>query len=640
MHLGYCFTMLYQRLQQLISGISLMCFVLLTGCSTMLASGSVPASTSPLSEAQARLSASHYLRLANSADSPDKQADELSAVRVLMQANLMDEGDTILQRIDDSALPSELNVMKQMLAAHISLSRDKPQLAVQQLTSIQAQITAMPMQTQRDYYHVLANAALQATQPVVSVRARIALSNVLDSDAARQENNEKIAHLLQTLTPQRLAILADESSDPILSAWAKLTVLANTSTNFAVLTQQLANWQADYPGHPANQFILKEIDKITADDLPLPEQAQQIALLLPLSGKLAISGQAIQNGFLTAYYNTVHTDGKNVRIKVYDTAATNTDQGTNILTLYQQAVADGADIVVGPLLKTNVQVLVEHNALRVPTIALNTLDKQPTSFSFFSSTATQIYQFGLSPRDEAAQAADKAFRDGKHRALVFAPNTPWGEGVSDTFEKTWEAHGAKTLQTIFYDENTHLADAIKTAFNVDQSNARHRALDRNLAIKTKTIPRRRQDVDMVFLAANPKIARQMMPLFKFYYAGDIPVYATSFVYSGKPDRQADKDINGILFCDMPFLLDKQVSYQQSLHQLQTLWPNNYQQAARLYALGLDAYALTWQLNQLAILPLFAVQGATGMLSVQSDQRIHRDLNWAQVRHAQPVMIVA
>ncbi|HRE30628.1 MAG TPA: penicillin-binding protein activator, partial [Candidatus Berkiella sp.] len=65
----------------------------------------------------------------------------------------------------------------------------------------------------------------------------------------------------------------------------------------------------------------------------------------------------------------------------------------------------------------------------------------------------------------------------------------------------------------------------------------------------------RQDVDVIVMAAPPAQARQLKPLFDFYYAEDVPVLATSSIYSGSQNPRSDRDVNGVVFCDMPWLLD-------------------------------------------------------------------------------------
>jgi outer membrane PBP1 activator LpoA protein len=359
----------------------------------------------------------------------------------------------------------------------------------------------------------------------------------------------------------------------------------------------------------------------------LPHHPKQIALLLPLSGSLGSSGQAIQHGFLTTYYRSDAFKQKSLRVKTYDTTTS-----LDITAIYQQAVNEGADIVVGPLVKTDIQTLIDKGSLQVPTIALNTLDSDQSSLFGLLAPPDTLYQFGLSPRDEALQVALKAARDGKHKALVFVPNTEWGKGVFYEFDRAWQNQGGSTVEVVYLEEKTDLAAAVKRTLHITDSDARHAALDKQLGAKTKTIERRRDDIDMIMIAVKPDTARQLVPLFKFYYAGDLPVYATSRIYSGSPNDEADKDLNGVLFCDIPLLLSAEAGYQEKQQRLRTLWPADYQNASRLYALGADAYTLTQQLNRLVLFPLFTLNGDTGVLSVQNNRRIYRGLSWAKIRN--------
>ena len=59
----------------------------------------------------------------------------------------------------------------------------------------------------------------------------------------------------------------------------------------------------------------------------------------------------------------------------------------------------------------------------------------------------------------------------------------------------------------------------------------------------------------MFLAATPQQARQIKPTLAFQYAGDLPVYATSHLYTGTNNPTQDQDLNGIRFCETPWLLN-------------------------------------------------------------------------------------
>lgn len=132
------------------------------------------------------------------------------------------------------------------------------------------------------------------------------------------------------------------------------------------------------------------------------------------------------------------------------------------------------------------------------------------------------------------------------------------------------------------------------------------------------MPSRRQDFDMIFLLAYPSKARQIMPALNYYYAGDIPVFATSSVYSGHANILKDKDLNGIIFCDLPWVFSHQMSVKN--------WPEQFNSYNRLYALGRESYALTTQINQLLLFPL-----NKSNFSLKENQQITHLLEWGQFK---------
>lgn len=625
------------RVQPLWCTITLIGCLWLTGCSTLSANASVRSASSPapIEATQARTVATGYLHDAQQYESPEREEKQLQAANMLIAADLATEAQPILQHIDLNTLPPDLAFHRHLLQAKIALAMQHPRVALTQLTDFSAQMSDMPTPLIVTYYRVLADAYQQVGDRIRSIQARVALSDVLTDPNEVAENNQAIWALLQTLSTNAIAELIQTSNDIDVEGWGTLALLLNQQdSDPQTLLLAVQDWEANHPDHPANG-LLPSLQRREQVALPLPTSVQQIALLLPLSGELASSGDAIRNGFLTTYYAAEQRP----RIKLYDTAspAEQTEQ-QDVVSVYQRALEDGADVVVGPLTKSNVQALSQSKVIAVPTIALNTLNDDTTSslFPWSNTLPAKLYQFGLSPQDEATQVAHKAWQQGKRHALVVVPASSWGKGVAGAFQQTWIAQGGDVVQIVSYDKQSELSDQIQSALRVSDSNTRQRALSRLLSEKIKTIPRRRQDVDMIFMAADPQIARQLLPLFKFHYAGDIPVYGTSRIYSGRRDLHADKDLNGVLFCDIPLLLAKQ--YQQRRGKLQTLWGDNYQQRARLYALGSDAYTLTTQLNRLALSPHLSIEANTGRLSLTADRHIYRSLTWAHIEHGDAVQL--
>ena len=154
----------------------------------------------------------------------------------------------------------------------------------------------------------------------------------------------------------------------------------------------------------------------------------------------------------------------------------------------------------------------------------------------------------------------------------------------------------------------------------------------------RIVSRRRQDFDAIFLIAQPDMARQIKPLLRFYFAGNVPVYGLSQLYDGSPNPNKDRDLNDIVFCDMPWVLESQHMHPTYLNTLQKqsqqVWPQSYKKYSKLYALGIDAYRVSQSLNTMQLLPDFGLRAATGTLYLDNNQ-IYRQLIWAQFDQGKP-----
>jgi len=147
-------------------------------------------------------------------------------------------------------------------------------------------------------------------------------------------------------------------------------------------------------------------------------------------------------------------------------------------------------------------------------------------------------------------------------------------------------------------------------------------------------PRRRQDVDCIFLAAKAKQGRLIKPQLNYYRAHRIPIYASSHIYTGRPDRIKDADLNGIMFGDMPWMLiEKGDMY--NLRMLQGNWSYAHTRLDRFFAMGMDAYAVIPHLNRISSGSGARFNGVTSGLSVDQEGRLHRQLIWAKFRRGVP-----
>lgn len=372
-------------------------------------------------------------------------------------------------------------------------------------------------------------------------------------------------------------------------------------------------------------FLTNCTYKPSRETFILPQPVNNVALLLPLTGAYGESGKAIRNGFLAAYYADKQQGGNLPTVSVIDTA------GGKISTLYENAVNEGATFIIGPLLSQNLQKL---NNFKVPTISLNWLPDNRTN--------KNLYQFGLSAIDEVTQIIQQMNKKGYNNVLIIVPKNNWGIHLEKTFVDQWQALNKNVVGALEFTTAKALNHDISTLLNIKQSNSNAWRLRHMTHEKIRFLPRRRQDFDAIFLAATPNMARQIVPLLRFYYVQSIPIYATASVYAGKSSSPRDQDINGVIFCDMPWmlLLKNQLPGTLSIihSKIERSWPKNATRYPRFYALGIDAYLIFKNFNTLSVSSQQTIQGATGLLYLTDDQHIRRLLKFAQITDAQPKLI--
>ena len=416
------------------------------------------------------------------------------------------------------------------------------------------------------------------------------------------------------LSEDELTALA-AGSDPAEAGWYALALIAKRSSfDPNALAAQTTAWSTSYPGHPAAAVI----DSVLERSRALLEQPRVLALLLPFDDTLGAAATAVRDGFLTAWYQDRRSGRPEVR--VYSTAEQPVGE------VVRRALGDGAELIVGPLRKELVEALAKDAAVDNTVLALNVIDTPTAARSNF-------FQFGLTPDDEAVQVAQRAVQAGK-RALVLAPDTAWGRRLGAAYTTAWSDVGGTMLSAVYYDERAEsYAEAIERALNIDLSTTRAAALRRHLGIPVQAAPRRRADIELILLAAFPDNARQIMPQLRYLGAADLPVFATSHVFSGSTDAERDRDLDGISFGDMPWLFG--AADRESLRLVRNAWPAQSASFGRLYALGIDAYRVLPYLAQMRQQPGLRVPGVTGNLSMDSAGVLHRTLLWLRYQDGKP-----
>jgi len=540
------------------------------------------------------------------APSKQRQRIELEAAEQWFQAGNLQAATTLASGLDFSLDSDDWLLRRQFLIAQLRLEEGDETGARKALSFInQLEVTPQQLATAQQLLAAIKHSANLPLRPLSELVAQLAVG----SSATQQHQLQ--AKILGELQRFPLFSLENNNVDHFSATvipWANLAHIARSNTDPLQRLIKLDQWHEQFPSITVDADLLAEIEQ---PNLAKTEFPSHIALLLPYTGKLAHAGRALHHGIMTTYFASALAR-TTVEFRIYDNNDTN-DVGE----LYRRAVAEGAELVIGPLTKEHIQELIEQRLITVPTLALNhivAVGPQPPL----------MLQLGLSPEDEISQLSRLAWALGHRRAISFYPDNPLGTRLSQAFEKNWLALGGSLAAGQSYSSNTHDFSAeIQTLLGLDRSKQRHRTLQQASNMPLQFTPRRRQDIDFLFLAAFPAQARAIRPQFRFHQADNLPIFATSHLYPGTLNRDKNRDLNRVRLCDTP--------YTFSEHSDGPPLP-------RIYALGKDAFALLPYLTSLRESSLRGFHGATGVLRINQSGRLYAQLTCGRIRRGLPEKI--
>lgn len=385
-------------------------------------------------------------------------------------------------------------------------------------------------------------------------------------------------------------------------AWWQLQQEIRAASSLTAQIKVWQNWKQKNPSHPATirppQGLL-QLDNYSAPD---------IAVLLPLSGRLATAGRAIQNAFAAGYLAENYAATTVVRF--YDTEALPLGQ------LWEQALNDGADVVVGPLLKSRAEDFARLTANSpVPRLTLNYLETDPVDLD--TSDATPLFQLGIAIEDEAASLAQYVLLQGLERVAIVHGKESWALRAADAFSANW----AYPLTTAHFEQDKDLTRAVGEAMQVASSETRKTEIANIIGQQVEFLPRARQDLEAIIALTNNVESRALVPALRFHFGDHLPVFATS-----QAARRGNLDpLEGYYLTEMPLFAE--ADKHRDLTAAFDLAGNPL---AELYALGYDAYRVATWLPALNPHSSAAFAGASGYLWLDAHGVFRRELNLTQV----------
>jgi outer membrane PBP1 activator LpoA protein len=252
--------------------------------------------------------------------------------------------------------------------------------------------------------------------------------------------------------------------------------------------------------------------------------------------------------------------------------------------------------------------------------------------------STGKYFFALSPEDEIEQAVSYFVKkDIQYPAIIYADNS-LGRRLSKQFSDLWLATTEKQLESIAFQSKSKLGQAVKDLLDVGLSEQRIKQIKTLLGAQIKSEERSRTDIDAIYVIANSQQTRLIKPFFDVNvskFAKQLPIYASSRSYVVGESRNQKLDLNGLTFTEMPWIVNGK---NTQLNKVYEQIGDKNTQSKKLFAFGYDSFKLIPILNHLAILPEVAVESLTGTLKIDKTGRIKRNLEWAQYRQGNVVIV--
>ena len=498
-----------------------------------------------------------------------------------------------------------------------------------------------------------------------------AANSVLKTRLSDEQKVEQVWKWITSLPKESLNAIGDEY--PALAPFLTLRELTEQYASSPIkLANNLKQFTQVYRGHVLENALPGDVVK--ASKLT-DAAANDIAVLLPLSGRLARSGQVVKDGIIAAYYTDVEKRQDEhllPRLRFIDTNGVDS----------QELITEIGDtkFIIGPLLKETIESLIPNLPIGINVLALNRPEELPDS-SLGQSTpysiATQradvenkasnvdlaepktqdeigaldlpvsLNYYGLAPEDEAKQLAELIFKKGYRAPIVIAAQNSLYQRMDDTFKTHWKAlNSAENKQranitSVTFNDSNSLREGITQALDVAQSNERINQIEYMTNDEVYNMPRSRRDIDAIVAFSSPQDTELLNPIIEAslnpFDGKQVPVYATSRSMDYDSGKNQWRDLQNVHFIDMPWLMPSH-KWQPLEQEVQQAWENQNTMQKRLFAFGFDAYQLLPQLGMLNTLKYLSHDGLTGNLSLNQRGEVVRKQPQAIIRNEKVRML--
>jgi outer membrane PBP1 activator LpoA protein len=589
--------------------VALLTTTLLTSCGTSKNiadnKGAINSRNQPLASANNKITSQQLLLAAQTQEVKIATATLIDASELLIGEESYNQALWLSQQLTALTDNAQDKYRLALVSAESLLKLTEVELAFKQLEVANKISTDNNVIHRENYYFLLADIQQRRALEISAVNAKLHwFSSSSNTDVDDIYELWQALSLLSTWQVSQLAAL----DPPYIKGWQQLLTYAHKfGGDINRFDAYLSQWQGDFSAHPAQAII---------ETLKITEQSPQalienIAVILPLSGKQASAGKAAQQGILAAYSN------------IPDKNLTFIDADTLDWTLLnEQLIALNSHFIIGPLLKNNVDKFLAQGEILLPSLLLNTPKVEQRS--------TEQFILSMRPEDEAYQAATTLSRKNYRSPVILSHQDTASKRIARAFSKQWQLINGYAPEVVYFEKGKMMQEQLKASLEVDSSQARIKDLKIRVKQSIDSEPRNRRDIDMFYLVGSPAQTKLLKPYIDVNtspFATIIPVYASSRSHSSKQDSSKHNDLRNLIFTEMPWLLSSQQQNAQLADLSKTLWPSRSDSLQRIFAMGYDSLYLVDKLPLMKQKPYVRHYGQTGILKLNSNNTLTRSLLW-------------
>ena len=185
-----------------------------------------------------------------------------------------------------------------------------------------------------------------------------------------------------------------------------------------------------------------------------------------------------------------------------------------------------------------------------------------------------LREFNINREVDIKNLLNIAKNNGGLRAIIIDDSTTKDKAL---VKKIWENMDGEVVSSVSSEKKISSQKLLSKILLLEQSKVRGRKLSRIIGLPIKTEPRKREDIDSIFLSTSLSNARSLKPALEYNFADNISVYLIPSWSEDEHLTDSELDLEKVMISEMPFLLNTNTSFKET--------------NSRNFAIGYDAYEL-------------------------------------------------